>query len=325
MVRPSDLQTGGCVAAAAVLGLLLTPIAFAKAGPHAHHGRWAVHHSGGLSQRSSGHLNPQDGSNLRDGTTVDIGAKTGPKGQGVSGRGSGEHGNASSFTASGKPNTAETNWRGGKQDNLGESAFRPAGPDAKAPPGGELIGKTSDPVETHTHDTNSIDTRITIQPPRIGSNKHETVLNSKFAVTRIVPKSFATRIGLGKGLAHDLTRNAIGEVAPQHPGDGKGEGLTHVTTPAAPAVPISADRVPAGGAPSIGRVDADIGRSNDSSNVVRLNASPPAGSNAAVVNHGAIDGSKFMRPNIGGAVIGGPSTPRTIASINGTTIRPRHY
>jgi hypothetical protein len=148
-----------------------------------------------------------------------------------------------------------------------------------------------------------IDTRVTVQPRRPGGRRDKV---GNTVVKSIAPRNLLARRMAAPGALGPVVRDAIG-VSVTHR-----EGLEHFTIvvhgPATGAIGI------AGGA--TGRVAKPEG------------SIAPAIPNAnalvrpTVLNRGAINGTSLVRPGSSPSGVGGPA--KTVAGINGTTIRSKH-
>jgi len=160
-------------------------------------------------------------------------------------------------------------------------------------------------------DLDGIDTRISVQPRRLGRRDEVRQGN-----TKLTPP--ASRILHPRRLsAHDassrVTRDAIGVPVVRHDGTEQGDGQRHdlpalVHNPAAATTGFSA-----GASGGLARTGRAFGRPTSNINsVVR----------PAVLNRGAINGTTLTRPGIGPSGVGGPA--KSVAGISGTTVRPKH-
>jgi hypothetical protein len=116
--------------------------------------------------------------------------------------------------------------------------------------------------------------------------------------------------------ARNIERNAIGLATDRHerlPERALPPGVPQRPTSLAPAPTAGeANHIVTG---AVAKVDDNPARPS----VVPVNPLPVS---AIAVNHGAINGTTMIRPFHALIVIGGPA--KTVASINGTTIRLRH-
>jgi hypothetical protein len=207
------------------------------------------------------------------------------------------------------------NDQGGKSKRFIGSVAGPKNSGVHVPSSGEAIGKDPNSVETRARDVNAIDTRITV-PSRRTSNDPDKLRSLK-PLTFIAPRSALVRRSTASGAVNHSTRNAIGMPVIRHLG---GENNHAVSIPAAAVAGV--DRSVAH---SLVKFDGGAERGTTerpnmvSPGIERQNTSAPANPTAA--NRGMIDGTKLVRPGFAPSAIGGPA--KTVASINGTTIRPK--
>ncbi len=180
----------------------------------------------------------------------------------------------------------------------------PANPDGSRPPAREDAaggGKDSD----------AIDTRITVQPRRLGKRDELREGDTKprpFARHMFRPRRLSAREGRGQ-----VTRDAIGLPVARHDGMEQPSGQRHelpglIHDPAVAPVGFGAN---ANG--GLARTGGALGRPSSNANqIVR----------PAALNRGTINGTNLTRPGVGPSSIGGPAKP--VAGISGTTIRPKH-
>ncbi|MGB7098440.1 MAG: hypothetical protein WBD95_06685 [Xanthobacteraceae bacterium] len=154
-----------------------------------------------------------------------------------------------------------------------------------------------------------IDTRITVPPRRSGGGR-DKIAGPK-AVELVAPRNLlAHRPGVPSG-ANPVVRNAVGAVVIRH------EGFEQHNGERAPVVvpsSISATSNSTGGA--IGKVTKPQGSFERPTTNSNLIVRP------VVVNRSAVNGTSLIRPGSAPSGIGGPA--KTVAGINGTTIRSPH-
>lgn len=158
-------------------------------------------------------------------------------------------------------------------------------------------------------DADAIDTRITVQPRRLGKRDELREGDTKprpFARHIFRPRRLSTREGSGR-----VTRDAIGLPVVRPDGMEQGSGQRHdlpalVHDPAPATTGFGANA--SGG---LARTGAALGRPSNANPIVR----------PAALNRGTINGSNLARRGLGPSSVGGPVKP--IAGISGTTIRPK--
>ena len=167
-----------------------------------------------------------------------------------------------------------------------------------SPTGQESTGRESDPV----------DTRISAEPHRSTSRQ----VGAKAPTTRL--KSFSHSNGRPPRWSHPssgLVRNAIGvAVTPRQPGPHENHAV-----PLAAHSPAGPTGVGIGASPGIGKATA----APDANKL--LHPPPMPGPPAASVRQGTINGTGLSNRGSGPPQIGGPA--KTLAGINGTTIKPK--
>ncbi len=185
----------------------------------------------------------------------------------------------------------------------GGGSTLPANPDGSRPPARENAAGGG-------KDADAIDTRITVQPRRLGKRDELREGDTK-------PRPFARHIFRPRRSAHEspagVTHDAIGLPVARHDGMEQGRGqrrdlpvLGH--DPAAAPTGFGANA--SGG---LARTGGALGRPSSNANqIVR----------PAALNRGTINGTNLTRPGVGPSSIGGPAKP--VAGISGTTIRPEH-
>ncbi len=180
-----------------------------------------------------------------------------------------------------------------------------AKPDGPHPPAGGNAAAAK-PSVPGGKDSDAIDTRITVQPRRLGRRGEEGHIKP------LAPRVFRPRrlsADEGSGL---VARDAIG--LPVAPHDGlKGVGPRH-------HVPALGHN-PAGAPTGFGaNASGGLARTGGAPGHLPLNANQIA--RPAALNRGAINGTTIVRPGFGPPSVGGPAKP--VAGISGTTIRPKH-
>jgi len=185
----------------------------------------------------------------------------------------------------------------------GGGSTLPANPDGSRPPAREDVAGGG-------KDADAIDTRITVQPRRLGKRDELREGDAK-------PRPFVRHIFRPRRSAHEspggVTRDAIGLPVARHDGMEQGRGQRHEFTDLIhnPAVaPVGFGANANGG---LARTGGALGRPSSNANqIVR----------PAALNRGTINGTNLTRPGVGPSSIGGPAKP--VAGISGTTIRPKH-
>ncbi|MGA2312532.1 MAG: hypothetical protein ABSF87_09225 [Xanthobacteraceae bacterium] len=186
----------------------------------------------------------------------------------------------------------------------GGGSTLPANPDGSRPPAREDAAGGD-------KDADAIDTRITVQPRRLGKRDELREGDTKprpFARHIFRPRRLSTREG-----SRRVTRDAIGLPIVRPDGMEQGSGQRHdlpaLVHDPAPATTGFGANASGGGA----RTGISVGRPSSNANLI---VRPSA------LNRGTINGTNLARPGFGPSSIGGPARPNT--GINGTTIRPKH-
>ena len=185
--------------------------------------------------------------------------------------------------------------------DTGGSSTPSANPDGSRPPAREDAAGGG-------KDADAIDTRITVQPRRLG--KRDELREGDTKSRPFARHIFRPRRSESSG---HVTRDAIG-VPVAHPGGIEQGRAERRDMPALENNPAAA---PTGfGANTSGGLARTGGAF----------AHPPSNANQivrpVVVNRGTINGTNFARPGVGSSSVGGPAKPNT--GISGTTIRPKH-
>lgn len=315
MTTESTLRIGIRFLAIVLLGVSATHATFAKGTAfRAHHINRSDQSAGQSASRpASGHPNAQGTPQTDNHPPADISAGRKPQGSKI--------GDVKGPTKAGSPNNAGANERSGKSKGVIGSVAGPKDGGVKAPSSGEATGKDPNSVESRARDVNGIDARITV-PSRRTSNNPDKFRDLK-TFTLIAPRGAPVRRSTASGAVDHSTRNAIGVPIVRHLGiQGRYGEIDHaVTVPA--ATPAGVNRSVAHSLVKFddGAERASTERPNTvSPSIGRQNTSAPA--NPTAVNRGMIDGTKLVRPGFGPSTIGGPA--KTVASINGTTIRLKH-
>jgi hypothetical protein len=295
--------------AVALLAASATHAAFAKGTAfRAHH----INRSGQSARQSgsppaSGHPDAQGAPRTENRPSADSGARQTPHRSKV--------GDAKGPAESSSPNDARVNEQGGKSKRVIGSVPSPKNGGVQVPSIGEAIGRDSNSVESRARDVNAIDASITA-PSRRTSNNADKLRTLK-SLTFIAPRGAPLRRSSTSGVVNHSTRNAIGMPVVRHLG-GENNHAVSILAAATAGVDRSVDH-------GLVKVDGSAERGSSgrpnivSSAIGRQNTSSPAIPTAA--NRGMIDGTKLGRLGVGPSTIGGPA--KTVASINGTTIRPR--
>ena len=184
----------------------------------------------------------------------------------------------------------------------GGGSTLPANPDGSRPPAREDAAGGG-------KDADAIDTRVTVQPRRLGKRDELREGDTK-------PRPFARHIFRPRRSAHEspggVTRDAIGLPVARHDGMEQGSGQRR-DLPVLGHDPVAA---PTG----IGAKSSDFARPGGAFGHRPSNANQIV--RPVVVNRGTINGTNFVRPGIGSSSVGGPA--KSVAGISGTTIRPKH-
>ncbi len=168
---------------------------------------------------------------------------------------------------------------------------------------GNAVGRDVKSSASGGKDSDAIDTRIAVQPRRLGRRDEMREGNTKLRplAPRIVPPR-----RLSAYRASDrVTRDAIGLPVAGHDGVEQTSTQRHdppvlVHNPAAATTGFGA-----GASSGLGRTPS--------------NANPIV---RPVPNRGGINGTNLARPGYGPSSVGGPAKP--VAGISGTTVRPKH-
>jgi len=185
----------------------------------------------------------------------------------------------------------------------GGSTLPAASPDGSRPPAREDAAGGS-------KDADAIDTRVTVQPRRLGKRDELREGDTK-------SRQFARPIFRPRRSAHEsagrVTRDAIGQPVGRYGGTEQGSGQRHDI----PALVNNPGAIPTGfganASSGFARPGGVFGHTPSNANqIVR----------PVVVNRGTINGTNFARPGVGPSSVGGPAKP--ITGISGTTIRPKH-
>jgi hypothetical protein len=261
----------------------------------------------GASRPASGHPDAQSTPQTGNHPPADLGAGRKPQGSQI--------GDVKGPTKGSSPNDAKLNEQGAKSKSFIGNIPGPKDGGVQVPSSGEAAGKDPNAAESRARDVNAIDTRITAPSRRAINNPDK--LRALKTLTFIAPRGAPVRRSAASGAIGHSTRNAIGMPVVRHL---DGENDHAVSIPAAAAAGV--DRSVAhslvkfdGGAERVGTE-----RPNPvSPGIGRQNTNAPA--NPIAANRGMIDGTKLVRPGYGPSTIGGPA--KAVASINGTTIRPK--
>ena len=202
---------------------------------------------------------------------------------------------------------AEEPGSGARDDRKASSPS--AAPNGSQPPSSEDAasgsgGKNSDPI----------DTSMSVPPRRLGA-KPGKVGEAKAKVESPAVRNLHRRTFSVSRASNQTLRNAIGAPVTQHESVER-LGSEHVSSPIPP-------HVPAGTIGTVGNATGDLARREgnlERPNSLRPNASPIA--RPTVLSRGAINGADLNRRGVGASSVGGPA--KTVAGINGTTVRPTH-
>ena len=201
----------------------------------------------------------------------------------------------------------------GAMSGSGTAARNPPNAGAQSAPaaGGDAVkSSTGDgaPKEGSVGgNTEGIDVRITVTARRSGAGR-DKIAGSK-TVKLVAPRNLlARRVGVPIG-TQPVVRNAVGAVVLRREGfEQHNDGRSLVVAPSS----ISGTSNPAGS--TIGKITKPPGSFERPTTSVIVRP--------VVVNRGAINGTNLIRPGSAPSGIGGPA--KTVAGINGTTIKSRH-
>jgi len=169
---------------------------------------------------------------------------------------------------------------------------------------GNAAGRDVKPSAPGGKDSDAIDTRITMQPRRLGK-RHEL---SEGNIRPIAPHIFRPRRSAHESHGR-VSRDAIG-VSVARPGGMEQGSAEH---------PLGND--PAGAPTGFGANNSGgVARPGGALGHQPSNANPNVRS--STLNRGTINGTNVARPGVGPSSVGGPAKP--ITGISGTTIRPKH-
>jgi hypothetical protein len=177
-------------------------------------------------------------------------------------------------------------------------------------PNGNAVGRDFRPSSAGDKDSDAIDTRITVQPRRLG--RRDAVREGDTKLRLHAPHIFRPRRLSAHEDSSRVTRDAIGLPVARHDGMEQGSGQRHDL----PALVHNPDAVTTGFGAKAGdglaRTGAALGRPSNANPIVR----------PAALNRGTINGTNLARPGFGPSSVGGPA--KSAVGINGTTIRPKH-
>jgi hypothetical protein len=171
-------------------------------------------------------------------------------------------------------------------------------------PNGNTVGRDFRPSASGDKDSDAIDTRITVQPRRLG--RRDAVREGDTKLRLHAPHIFRPRRLSAHEGSGGVTRDAVGLPVVRHDGMEQANGQRHdlralVHDPAAATAGFGAN------------ASSGLGRTPSNANpIVRPGA----------LNHGTINGTNLARPGFGPSRVGGPA--KQVTGINGTTIRPKH-
>ncbi len=153
-------------------------------------------------------------------------------------------------------------------------------------------------------DSDAIDTRITVQPPRVGKRDELSAGN----IRPIAPHIFRPRRSAHESRGR-VSRDAIGLPVARSGGMEQGSAEHPLGNNPAGA-PTGFGSNSSGG---VARPGGTLGYQPSKANP-NVRSSP--------LNRGTINGTNVARPGVGPSSVGGPAKPST--GISGTTIRPKH-
>jgi hypothetical protein len=153
----------------------------------------------------------------------------------------------------------------------------------------------------HTKPAETIDTSVTIQPPRGGFARDQRNSNAKIAKPEILTR----RPNVNAPIKPPVVRNAIGQpvksksvivdaLRPTQAAGTVAKGAVPIPSPASPIRPLN------------------VGSASFHPTVTASNSS-----------RGRIDDARLIRPSVAPLGVGGPA--RASNAINGTTVRTKHY
>jgi hypothetical protein len=306
----STLKIGISFFAVVLLGVSATHTAFAKgAAFHAHRINKSSQ-SAGQSAFRPAFAHPNAQSMPQTGNHPPADTNAGPKPQGS------KIGDVKGPTKGSSPNDAKVNQQDSKSKGFIGGVAGPKDGGVQVPSNGEAAGKDPNAAESRARDVNAIDARITVPPRRTSKNPDR--IRALKTLTVITPRGAPFRRSTASRMVDHSARNAIGMPVIRHSG---GENNHAVSTPAAAVAGVDQ-----GVAHGLVKFDGGTERAGtERPNIVSLGIgwqNTSASANPIAANRGVIDGTKLVRPGFGPSTIGGPA--KTVASINGTTIRPRH-
>lgn len=229
------------------------------------------------------------------------------------------HGDGKASAPSAEPSDSRSHTRedGGGGAAKADDRHTPRGDDNRSPQGEPARGETNEPgkgVNTGTpggENRNDIDTRISVQPRRLGAKPDKG--GAKTTIESPAARDHHRRMLSVPRAPVPPVRNAVGVPVPQH-GNMERRDIAHPNSLAAPHnSPAGATVVPGSTGSHVTKVEAGVDRHVPNANPV---VTPPA------ANRGAITGTGLTHHNVGPSQIGGPKA--SVAGINGTTIKPKH-
>jgi hypothetical protein len=186
------------------------------------------------------------------------------------------------------------------------------GPDLSAEPGGAPSPSSEDAASIpggKNHD--DIDTRMSVQP-RHPAAKADKVGEAKSKIKLPLVKNLHRRTFSASGASNRTARNAIAVPITEHEGMARQQG-EHIDLPTALHSPAGTPGIVENNAIGLAKPQPGLARPI----IWPPNKSPIVGPIA--VTHG-ISGASMGRRGVGPAGLGGPA--KTVAGINGTTVRP---
>jgi hypothetical protein len=167
-------------------------------------------------------------------------------------------------------------------------------------------GSAKGTVSVHTQPAQTIDTSVTVQPPRRGFARDQR--NSNASLKIVKPENLPRRPNVTPAIKPPVVRNAIGQPV-------KSKSVIVDTLRLAPAAQTPGTIVK--GAVGIPSPASPIRPSHLGGTSVHPTVT------ASISSKGRIDGGRLIRPSVTSLGIGGPARPNS--GINGTTVQPRHY
>lgn len=164
---------------------------------------------------------------------------------------------------------------------------------------------TSRANSVHAKPAETIDTRVTVLPPRGGVTKDKPNLNTGLKIVK--PEKLSRRSNVTGAIESPVARNAIGQPVKSKTLTANAQRFPSLQGPS--TVTKSGPRVPSSASPVLPL------------NVGRANVHPTATASNSI--NGRIDGARLIRPSVAPLGVGGPA--RASNGINGRTVQTKHY